>query len=238
MTTHELSDPRHYLHQLERLLEHTLFEGASMSGDLEAAIWLVRLALEGGDDDRAASLVGSIERLAADQPSHAEVSTTAVRARALVERDGATLEHLAGGLSDPWARAAASEDAAVAWAERGERKAAIAQFARARAEYERLNATDDLARCRSRLREAGVRPHHWSYERRPTSGWASLTETERRVAELVSQGLTNRDVARQMFLSRHTVDFHLRHVYWKLGISSRVQLARRFSSSSPGDQQP
>ena len=88
------------------------------------------------------------------------------------------------------------------------------------------NATDELARFRSRLRDAGIRPHHWTYERRPVCGWESLTETERRVAELVSQGLTNRAVARQMFLSRHTVDFHLRHVFRKLDVTSRVQLAR------------
>jgi DNA-binding CsgD family transcriptional regulator len=56
--------------------------------------------------------------------------------------------------------------------------------------------------------------------------WDSLTNTERRVADLVAEGLTNREIAKRMFLSRHTIDFHLRHIYLKLHINSRVQLAR------------
>ena len=58
------------------------------------------------------------------------------------------------------------------------------------------------------------------------SAWASLTETERTVAELVATGLTNREVADRIFLSPHTVSFHLRKVYRKLGIGSRVELTR------------
>ena len=57
-------------------------------------------------------------------------------------------------------------------------------------------------------------------------GWDSLTNSERRVADLVAEGLTNREVGERMFLSRHTVDYHLRHVYQKLNINSRVQLTR------------
>jgi DNA-binding CsgD family transcriptional regulator len=53
-----------------------------------------------------------------------------------------------------------------------------------------------------------------------------MTDTERHIADLVAQGLSNRQVASRIFLSTHTVAFHLRHVFWKLGISSRVQLAR------------
>jgi DNA-binding CsgD family transcriptional regulator len=56
--------------------------------------------------------------------------------------------------------------------------------------------------------------------------WGSLTDTERRVADLVAEGLTNREIGQRMFLSRHTIDFHLRHIYQKLHINSRVQLAR------------
>ncbi len=53
-----------------------------------------------------------------------------------------------------------------------------------------------------------------------------MTDTERHIAGLVAQGLSNRQVASRIFLSTHTVAFHLRHVFWKLGVSSRVQLAR------------
>ncbi|HXW35938.1 MAG TPA: helix-turn-helix transcriptional regulator [Acidimicrobiales bacterium] len=57
-------------------------------------------------------------------------------------------------------------------------------------------------------------------------GWGELTDAERTVAEHVSRGLTNKEVGRQMFLSRHTIDSHLRQVFRKLGINSRVELAR------------
>jgi DNA-binding CsgD family transcriptional regulator len=60
----------------------------------------------------------------------------------------------------------------------------------------------------------------------PVTGWADLTDTQRMVAELVVDGLTNRDVGARLFLSPHTVDFHLRQIYRRLGVRSRVALAR------------
>ncbi|RKT56386.1 helix-turn-helix transcriptional regulator [Saccharothrix australiensis] len=56
--------------------------------------------------------------------------------------------------------------------------------------------------------------------------WQRLTGPERDIARLVGVGLTNRQVAKQLFLSPHTVDYHLRCIFKKLGISSRVELAR------------
>jgi len=60
----------------------------------------------------------------------------------------------------------------------------------------------------------------------PVPGWADLTDTQRTVAELVVDGLTNRDVGARLFLSPHTIDFHLRQIYRRLGVRSRVELAR------------
>jgi DNA-binding CsgD family transcriptional regulator len=62
--------------------------------------------------------------------------------------------------------------------------------------------------------------------KRPASGWASLTPTERDVVRLVSEGLGNKDIATRLFVSPRTVQTHLTHVYTKLGLSSRVQLAQ------------
>jgi predicted ATPase/class 3 adenylate cyclase/DNA-binding CsgD family transcriptional regulator len=62
--------------------------------------------------------------------------------------------------------------------------------------------------------------------KRPTSGWGSLTPTERDVVRLVSEGLANNDIAARLFVSPRTVQTHLTHVYTKLGLSSRVQLVQ------------
>jgi predicted ATPase/DNA-binding CsgD family transcriptional regulator len=61
---------------------------------------------------------------------------------------------------------------------------------------------------------------------RPASGWASLTPTERSVVELAARGLTNPDIAARLYVSRGTVKTHLAHVYAKLGVSNRTDLAR------------
>lgn len=53
-----------------------------------------------------------------------------------------------------------------------------------------------------------------------------LTAAERRVADLAAAGLTNREMASSLQLSPHTVDYHLRQIFRKLGISSRVRLSR------------
>ena len=60
---------------------------------------------------------------------------------------------------------------------------------------------------------------------RAAAGWGSLTEAERSVALLVTEGLSNPAIATRLFVSRHTVESHLKHAYVKLGVSSRVQLA-------------
>jgi DNA-binding CsgD family transcriptional regulator len=62
--------------------------------------------------------------------------------------------------------------------------------------------------------------------KRPTSGWASLTPTERDVVRLVSEGLTNDDIAARLLVSPRTVQTHVTHVYTKLGLHSRIQLIR------------
>ena len=58
------------------------------------------------------------------------------------------------------------------------------------------------------------------------TGWSDLTDSERTVAELVGQGLSNKQTGRRLFISCHTVDYHLRRIFRKLGITSRVELAR------------
>jgi DNA-binding CsgD family transcriptional regulator len=66
--------------------------------------------------------------------------------------------------------------------------------------------------------------------RRPSFGWASLTPTEEKVVELVVEGLSNAEIASRLFVSLATVKSHLNHVYAKVGVTSRLQLARDFTT--------
>jgi predicted ATPase/class 3 adenylate cyclase/DNA-binding NarL/FixJ family response regulator len=62
--------------------------------------------------------------------------------------------------------------------------------------------------------------------KRPASGWRALTPTERDVVRLVREGLANKDIASRLFVSPRTVQSHLTHIYTKLGLTSRMQLAQ------------
>ncbi|TKK80750.1 helix-turn-helix transcriptional regulator, partial [Herbidospora galbida] len=85
-----------------------------------------------------------------------------------------------------------------------------------------LGAAPALARCRRELAACGA-----ADQVRP-AGPRALTPQEHAVARLVAAGLTNRQVARELVLSVKTVEYHLGHVFVKLDIGSRAQLARRF----------
>lgn len=69
--------------------------------------------------------------------------------------------------------------------------------------------------------------------KRPTTGWGSLTPTERGVVHLVTEGLSNKDIATRLFISPRTVETHLTHVYTKLRLASRVQLVQE-AARHPG----
>ncbi|MFY9887425.1 MAG: helix-turn-helix transcriptional regulator, partial [Streptosporangiaceae bacterium] len=86
-------------------------------------------------------------------------------------------------------------------------------------------ASADSGRVRGLLRALGVR-RRLVAERHPGIGWAALTDSELAVARLVVEGLTNREVAERLFVSHHTVSAHLRHVFAKVSVNSRVELAR------------
>jgi predicted ATPase/class 3 adenylate cyclase/DNA-binding CsgD family transcriptional regulator len=71
--------------------------------------------------------------------------------------------------------------------------------------------------------------------KRPSSGWASLTPTELDVVKLVAEGLTNKDVAARLFISPRTVQAHLAHVFAKLGVTTRTQLAQEVTRRTTPD---
>ena len=89
------------------------------------------------------------------------------------------------------------------------------------AEY---GAAWDARRATARLRAHGIRPGNRT-TKRPRTGPQSLTETERRIADLVSQDMSNTDIAAAMSLSRRTVETHVSRILAKLGAHSRHEIA-------------
>jgi DNA-binding NarL/FixJ family response regulator len=106
----------------------------------------------------------------------------------------------------------------------GDRERAAAELQQAAAALDACGATRDREQAERMLRRLGRR-----YQRpRPANGAgvAALTRRELEIAELVRTGRTNREVAAELFLSQKTVETHLRHIFGKLGISSRASVAR------------
>ncbi|MBF8190585.1 AAA family ATPase [Nonomuraea sp. K274] len=192
--------------------------------DPTASVWIVRIALAADDRPAAEPVVAAAEALSQANVEFPALAASASHARGLLDGDCDALAFAAGQAVDVWARASAEEDLGVALKAAGRREEAAGSLDRALAIYHDLGSIRDAARTRQRLRGMGVRRRHWSYAERPVSGWDSLTETEHTVALHAVDGWTNRQIAEQMFLSVHTVAFHLRHVYRKLSINSRVEL--------------
>jgi DNA-binding CsgD family transcriptional regulator len=190
-----------------------------------AAAWLVRVALSRDDRARARRVASTAEQLAVENRSFACIGAIALHTRGLLDRDAAALQRAAAMHWQPWARASAAEDAGALLVDLGHADESREHFEFAVAEYLRSGSERDASRVRSRLRSASDKRR--TRVGRPAEGWGSLTDGERRVVALVVQGLTNRQVAERAFLSRHTVDFHLRQAFRKLNISSRVELVRQ-----------
>ncbi len=209
--------------------------------------WLVRLALRAGDPARAA-VAAQFAAAARDAAAPAATPAAPVSAAAPAAADAAHAlalfdEHRSGvaaalpALLDAVAllRATASdrtpalasalEDAGRALAQAGRREEAVALLDEALAVAAAAGAERDAARVRSRLRALGLRRLAGA-KQRPSGGWAALTEAELMVVREVAAGATNRAAAQRLFLSPHTVSTHLRHAFTKLGINSRVELAR------------
>ena len=155
------------------------------------------------------------------------VTVAAAHSLGLLNQDPARLADAAAQHTDPWARASAAEDLGVLLASQASKEQAIARLTEAMAGYGQSGASADMARIRRRLRGLGIRRRHWTLSAgRPVSGWESLTEAERATSQLAAQGLNNGQIGSRLYISKHTVAFHLRQIFRKLQISSRVELTR------------
>ena len=217
------------LSRLGDLLDRAVQPGQPVV-DPDSCMWLpdgVRLATAAGESATARRWSELAEACVASSPSL--VSRAVARhCVALVDADPAgALE--AADLYDecerPFFAAQARENAAVLYAANADNSAARAAYARAVATYTQLNALWDLRRGDGRLRRYGIRRSPGA-NRRATQGWAALTPVELQVADLVATGRSNPEIARELYLSAHTIRAHVSHILAKLQARSRVDIAR------------
>jgi ATP/maltotriose-dependent transcriptional regulator MalT len=150
--------------------------------------------------------------------------------RGLVDDDPLLLQHAAeryGDAGRPFLRAKALEAAAVKLADRGDRRAARTAFTHADDVYDELGAHWDLAHLRAQLRQYNIRRGPRAKHRQARVGWNSLTPTESRIAGMVADGMSNPQIAEQLVLSPRTVGTHVSHILAKLGVRSRIDIARQ-----------
>ena len=198
---------------------------------------LVRLALAVGDHARAQDVAAEVAELAEDNQNVPSLAGAALRCRGLAQDDPAILQAAVAAYasgSRPLELALTAEDAGNAFARQGDVGRAWPLLDQAMEIYERLDAAHDLARVEAVLRSAGMRRGRRGPRSRPQTGWRSLTPTERTVADLVAEGLSNPQIGERLYISRRTVQTHLAHVFTKLDLTTRAQLAAEVAQRRDG----
>lgn len=184
---------------------------------------LLRRALELRDDRRASAIVAYAE---AGLPKYQTQSARAAALRCIgLGRNDVAASEEAVSLTDerlPLERAGVLEDAATVEAHTGHKQLARDLLLEAARIYEAVGASTDVARLASRG-ATGRSPRRRATA--PATGWEALTPSERNVAHLVAEGLTNRQIGERLYIARSTVHTHLLHVFKKLGCTSRAQVA-------------
>jgi DNA-binding CsgD family transcriptional regulator len=182
-----------------------------------------------GDQAYIAACVDIAEAAAVRNPGVASFEGVALCIRGRQRKDIDVLAESARVLAcspRPVLRAFGADSYGRALLARGQRSAGIEQLDRAWDEYHQMGASAFRADVQRAMRDAGARKDKWSAATaRAATGWPSLTEAERRVATLIGSGHTNKSAAAELGVSTNTIATHLRAVFAKLGIQSRVQLA-------------
>jgi DNA-binding CsgD family transcriptional regulator len=215
---------------LREVWAHTQLEGVEEPGVFPVAPELVEALVESGELDEAGRVASRLRELATRQ-AHPWGLASAQRCESLALLGAATYDE----------RAAASLDAAAATyaelglrfdqarsllslgrAQRRFRKWGVARRSldQAASIFDAIGSPGWAAQARSELSRVGAR--------RPVAS-GELTGSEQRAAELAATGMSNKEIARELFVTVHTVEVHLSRAYAKLGVSSRRQLAARLT---------
>jgi DNA-binding CsgD family transcriptional regulator len=224
-------DPERAAANLCPVWQHTEREGVEEPGVFPVAPDLVEALTELGELDEARAVTSRLRELSERQHHPWGLATTRrcegiVRLSSTVYDDGGAAE-LEGAAAD-YERLGLRFDRArsllaLGRAQRRHRKwrAARESLGRAATAFDELGSPGWAEQARSELGRVGGRQPARSGE---------LTEAERRVVELAADGLSNKEIARALFVTVNTVEQHLSHAYAKLGVHSRGQLARRLSA--------
>lgn len=187
---------------------------------------VARIAAVAGARDLLDQVVADVTAIATDQVPTLAGVVPLVRSIAGGDPDlaaeAAEVSQRAGHVA---AELGAWEEAAVAAAAAGNRDLGRTWARRALDVADRLGARTVERRLAARLRRHGLRLGVAGARGRPTSGWASLTATELRIAEHVGQGRTSPQIAAELYLSPRTVQTHISNILRKLDLHSRVEIA-------------
>jgi DNA-binding CsgD family transcriptional regulator len=220
-------DQRQALSQLGGLLDRQPSEMTLIHQWLPGVL---RLALAVDDDSAAVAALEACRAEAAAEEVPARATAAADWCTGLYERDteplrSATEHYRTVGV--PVEQAGALEDLAVVLAEHGKTAESKHVIGEALDLYGRFGATWDIRRAEARLRQHGVRCGvRGTRPKRPLHGWDALTPAEHKVALLVAAGCSTSDIAQSMYLTRRTVQTHISRILGKLGMRSRVEIAR------------
>jgi DNA-binding CsgD family transcriptional regulator/tetratricopeptide (TPR) repeat protein len=239
---------------------------ASMEGDLARAVTILRpllvaapsgtqawawsppwmrvfagVGIAAGDRELAAAAAHVAELGAERNPAVRSMEGVALQIRGVVDNDPDLLAEAVRVLEDaprPMLYAQALADLGAVLIASGHRSSGTARLSESAALFESLGAVP--AALAGVPQPDRVRSGRGSVPRqgRPSHGLAALTNTERRVAELIAAGQSSRVAAAELFVSPNTVNTHLRSIFTKLDVRSRVQLVNLLRDQAPEKTQP
>jgi DNA-binding CsgD family transcriptional regulator len=226
-------EPERAVESLRRVWEHVQREGVDEPGVFPVAPDLVEALVELDEQDEALTVTSRLGELS-EQQEHPWGLVTAKRCGALTRIGDVTHRQIA---------ASDLEESAAAYAELGlrfDQARSLRSLGRAARRVKKWSAArgalEQAAEIFDEIGSVG-----WAEEvraelervggRRPQQH-GELTPAEQRVVELAAEGASNKEIAQALFVSVHTVEAHLSHVYAKLGIRSRAQLGRRLSAQA------
>ncbi|HUF83144.1 MAG TPA: LuxR C-terminal-related transcriptional regulator, partial [Acidimicrobiia bacterium] len=197
---------------------------------------LARLAVESGDDETGAKVASELALLVERSPEDLVVRGRERRARGLVDRDSGALREATGvfeQLGHRFEAAVVRAELAELLLAQGDTGEATRLFEQSLSDYDDISASPEADRVRARLARLSPSGERRPAPRRAVTGWEALTPTEHEVVEEVCGGRSNPQVAERLGISRRTVEAHLRSIYAKLGVSTRLALAVAYREREP-----